>query len=118
MKLNQAATASLFATVVVSSAASFVREEQLNDVVASEPHASPQDAAKTDNCKAETVALTAKFIKRTQACPKGKGETRVDMGNTITLDYSACDPGFTEAAKKACTAANGVFARKHNNLEN
>ena len=63
----------------------------------------------SSECSTDTEAIAvdetyyAAFENATNSCP----EAETQEGNTITVDYSVCDPDFTNSLTEACNAVNG-----------
>jgi hypothetical protein len=115
MKLNQATAAAAFlsvstATLASSSAASTSSYDELKDKVepllASRPkhylHRMLQGFS--DECFADWLDTESYPASNDVSCP----EALTVVGDTVTMDFNACDASFREA----CTADNGKLERR------
>jgi len=116
MKLNQATAAVAFlsvstATLASSSAASTSSYDELKDKVepllASRPkhylHRMLQGFS--DECFADWLDTESYPASNDVSCP----EALTVVGDTVTMDFNACDASFREA----CTADNGAFVENN-----
>jgi FtsP/CotA-like multicopper oxidase with cupredoxin domain len=114
MKLNQATVAaflSAFLATTSAASSSSTEHEEMKDKIASllvAPKVRKMLVGFSAECNADWGALLASgypiaSYNAMTACPQAV----VLSGNTATVDYSVCDPQFTESLTTACTAADG-----------
>ena len=116
MKLNQATTAAFLSVNIASSLAAFSHEKLKDEIVpllAPKPNRNVlrllQMTDPSSECSTDTEAIAvdetyyAAFENATNSCPQAETQE----GNTITVDYSVCDPDFTNSLTEACNAVNG-----------
>jgi|AntRauTorckE5430_2_1112549.scaffolds.fasta_scaffold48497_1 hypothetical protein len=109
MKLNQATVVAFLSATLATSAAGSEHEEMKAKIasllVAPKIHRMLEGLSA--ECSADTGAFAIEFSTDVAyamaACPQGI----VLSGNTATIDWSVCDPQFTESVTTACTAVNG-----------
>jgi len=109
MKLNQATVVAFLSATLATSAAGSEHEEMKAKIasVLVAPKIHRMLEGLSAECSADTGAFAIEFSTDVAyamaACPQGI----VLSGNTATIDWSVCDPQFTESVTTACTAVNG-----------
>lgn len=114
MKLNQAAiVASLSISAAAATAAASLHEDLKDNLL---PTLLTQESVDylhrmlsiTDQCIDDTEAILSygylyELADLFSSCPQAQRQS----GNTLTIDYSVCDPDFTDSLTDLCEENNG-----------
>ncbi len=118
MKLNQAlvslsiaaATPSV-ATATVASSHEDLKEDNLLPTLLTHKSADRilQVTDLSSQCSIDTGAMetNATYISGMSAVMESCPQAESQSGNSVTVDFSVCDPAFTNSLTEVCTAAGG-----------
>ena len=110
MKLNQATIVAFLSATVVASAAT---HEEMKDKIASLLVAPKLHRMLefSNECIAHTEALFDSMLMNVESVMDACPEANTQYGNTMIIDYSVCDPEFTNSLTEACNTANGKLTK-------
>ena len=107
MKLNnQATVVAMLSAIGIASSASASAAASFHELLTSKPRML-QVKGFSRECKTDTEAIDAAFKSAVNdamnSCPQGQTTSTSLNATTIKIDYSVCDPMFTDTLTKACT---------------